>query len=300
MVEDLKLEEINFPESDKKHITTTELNRPGIQLAGFFDYFAYERIQLIGKVEFKFMSTLTPELRQERFDRLLSYDIPCLIISRNLPIQEELLIAAEKYGRKLLRSNRNTTKLMNKLVNYLEKELAPTITMHGVLMDIYGVGVLITGKSGIGKSETAVELIKRGHLLVADDAVEVKKIGQEILLGYAPEIIRHMMEVRGIGIIDIKSLYGVGAIKESTNIDLVIHLEEWEPEKNYDRLGLDEKYREILGMKIDEVVLPIKPARNVALLIEVAARNYRQKEMGYHAAKEFDKRLTNHMTLNNG
>lgn len=300
MVEDLKLEEINYPESDKKHITTTELNRPGIQLAGFFDYFAYERIQLIGKVEYKFMKTLTPELRQERFDRLLSYDIPCLIISRNLPIFDELLIAAEKYNRKILRSNKNTTKLIGKLVNYLEKELAPTITMHGVLMDIYGVGVLITGKSGIGKSETAVELIKRGHLLVADDAVEVKKIGQEVLLGYAPEIIRHMMEVRGIGIIDIKSLYGVGAIKESTYIDLVIHLEEWEPDKNYDRLGLDESFREILGMRINEVVIPIKPARNIALLIEVAAKNFRQKEMGYHAAKEFDKRLTNHIIKQNG
>jgi len=300
MVEDLKLEEINFPENDKKHITTTEINRPGIQIAGFFDYFAYERIQLIGKVEYKYMSTLTPEQRLERLDKLLSYDIPCIIISRNLPIYDELLMAAEKYQRKILRSNRNTTKLVSKLVNYLETELAPIITMHGVLMDIYGVGVLITGKSGIGKSETAVELIKRGHLLVADDAVEVKKIGQEVLLGYAPEIIRHMMEVRGIGIIDIKSIYGVGAIKVSTYIDLVIHLEEWEPDKNYDRLGLDEKYREILGMKISEVVLPIKPARNVALLIEVAARNYRQKEMGYHAAKEFDKRLTSHMMNNNG
>lgn len=291
----MKLEEINYPESDKKHITTTELNRPGIQLAGFFDYFAHERIQLIGKVEYKFMSTLTPELRQERFDRLLSYDIPCLIISRNLPIFDELLVAAEKYKRKVLRSSENTTKLIGKLVYYLEKELAPTITMHGVLMDIYGVGVLITGKSGIGKSETAVELIKRGHLLVADDAVEVKKIGQEVLLGYAPEIIRHMMEVRGIGIIDIKSLYGVGAIKESTYIDLVIHLEEWEADKNYDRLGLDESFREILGMRINEVVIPIKPARNLALLIEVAAKNFRQKEMGYHAAREFDKRLTNHI-----
>lgn len=300
MVEDLKLEEINYPESDKKHITSTELNRPGIQLAGFFDYFAYERIQLIGKVEYKFLSTLTPGLRQERFDRLLSYDVPCLIISRNLPLFDELLIAAEKYNRKILRSNKNTTKLIGKLVNYLEKELAPTITMHGVLMDIYGVGVLITGKSGIGKSETAVELINRGHLLVADDAVEVKKIGQEVLLGYAPEIIRHMMEVRGIGIIDIKSLYGVGAIKESSYIDLVIHLEEWEPGKNYDRLGLDESFREILGMRINEVVIPIKPARNIALLIEVAAKNFRQKGMGYHAAKEFDKRLTDHIVKQNG
>ncbi|MGV8149052.1 MAG: HPr(Ser) kinase/phosphatase, partial [Alkaliphilus sp.] len=192
---------------------------------------------------------------------------------------------------KILRSTRNTTKLISKLFNYLESELAPIKTMHGVLMEINGVGVLITGKSGIGKSETAVELIKRGHLLVADDAVEIKRLGHEALVGTAPEMIRYMIEVRGIGIMDIKSLFGMGAIKEKTSINLIVNLEEWECDKHYDRLGLDEKKREILGMKVDEVIIPVKTARNIALLIEVAARNYRQKEMGYHAAREFEKKL---------
>ncbi|GAB6084935.1 HPr(Ser) kinase/phosphatase [Alkaliphilus crotonatoxidans] len=296
LIEDLQLEEINHPSTEIRHITTMELNRPGIQLAGFFYYFAYERIQIIGKVEHCYLSTLYPDIRQQRFNKLLSYDIPCVIISRNLEIYDELLVAAEKYQRKILRSGLNTTKLTNKLVNYLEDKLAPTITLHGVLMDIYGVGVLITGKSGIGKSETAVELIKRGHLLVADDSVEIKGIGNDLLMGGAPELIRHMIEVRGIGIMDIKSLFGVGAIKEQTQINLVISLEEWDPNKSYDRLGLDDSYREILGVKVNEVVIPVKPARNVALLIEVAARNYRQKEMGYHAAKEFNERLMNHLS----
>lgn len=290
LIEDLKLEEINYPKTETRHITTTEMNRPGIQLAGFFYYFAYERIQIIGKVEDCYLSTLYPDIRQQRFDKLFSYDIPCVIVSRNLEIYDEMLLAAEKYQRKIVRSNLNTTSLIIKLINYLEDKLAPTITLHGVLMDIYGVGVLITGKSGIGKSETAVELIKRGHLLVADDSVEIKGIG-DLLLGEAPELIRHMIEVRGIGIMDIKSLFGVGAIKERTQINLVINLEEWDPNKSYDRLGLDDSYREILGVKVNEVVIPVKPARNVALLIEVAARNYRQKEMGYHAAKEFNERL---------
>ncbi|MBM7614231.1 HPr(Ser) kinase/phosphatase [Alkaliphilus hydrothermalis] len=296
MIEDLKLEEINCPPNEIRYITTTELNRPGIQLAGFFHYFAYERIQLIGKVEHYYLNTLSPELRQERFDRLLSYDLPCIIISRDLEVHDEMLVAAEKYKRKILRSSHNTTKLISKLVNYLEDKLAPTVTLHGVLMDIYGVGILITGKSGIGKSETAVELIKRGHLLVADDSVEIKKIGNEVLIGTAPELIRHMMEVRGIGLMDIKSLFGVGAIKEQTQIDMVVHLEEWDSEKAYDRLGLEDNHREILEIKVNEVVIPIKPARNIALLIEVAARNCRQKEMGYHAAKEFDKRLMDQLS----
>lgn len=296
MIEDLKLEEINHPLHEIRHITTMELNRPGIQLAGFFDYFAYERIQIIGKVEHQYLSTLTGEIRKERIDKLLSYDIPCLIISRNLEVYEEIMVAADKNKRKILRSHRNTTKLINKLANYLEDKLAPTVVLHGVLMDIYGVGVLITGKSGIGKSETAVELIKRGHLLVADDSVEIRRIGQEALIGTAPQIIRHMMEVRGIGIMDIKSLFGVSAIKESTPVNLIIHLEEWENNKNYDRLGLDDNYREILGMNVAEVTIPIKPARNIALLIEVAARNHRQKEMGYHAAKEFNERLMNQLS----
>lgn len=297
MVEDLHLEEINQPEN-QINITTMQLNRPGIQLAGFFDYFGYERIQIIGKVEHQYLSQLDSNLRAERLDKLFSYDIPCLIISRNLEVFDEIIAAAEKHQRQLLRSHRNTTRLISKLVNYLEDKLAPIVTLHGVLMDVYGVGVLITGKSGIGKSETAVELIKRGHLLVADDSVEVKRIGQDFLIGTAPEIIRHMMEVRGIGLMDVRSLYGVSAIKESTQISLVIELEEWDHNKDYERLGLDDSYREIHGMKVEEVVIPVKPARNIALLIEVAARNHRQKSMGYNAAREFEERLMRQLSEN--
>lgn len=288
---DLKLEEVNHFDNESAQVNSIELNRPGIQLAGFFSDFPYERIQVIGKVEHSFLETLDSGVRLERFGEICSKNIPCIIVSRSLEIHEEMLYMANKYERKILRSTRNTTKLISKLFNFLESELAPTKTIHGVLMEINGVGVLITGKSGIGKSETAVELIKRGHLLVADDAVQIKRLGHEALVGTAPEIIRYMIEVRGIGIMDIKSLFGMGAIKEKTSINLIVNLEEWEFDKHYDRLGLDEKKREILGMKVEEVVIPVKTARNIALLIEVAARNYRQKEMGYHAAREFEKRL---------
>lgn len=288
---DLKLEEVNHFDNESAQVNSIELNRPGIQLAGFFSDFPYERIQVIGKVEHSFLETLDSGVRLERFGKICSKNIPCIIVSRSLEIHEEMLYMANKYERKILRSTRNTTKLISKLFNFLESELAPTKTLHGVLMEINGVGVLITGKSGIGKSETAVELIKRGHLLVADDAVQIKRLGHEALVGTAPEIIRYMIEVRGIGIMDIKSLFGMGAIKEKTSINLIVNLEEWEFDKHYDRLGLDEKKREILGMKVEEVVIPVKTARNIALLIEVAARNYRQKEMGYHAAREFEKRL---------
>ncbi|PHS31051.1 MAG: HPr kinase/phosphorylase [Alkaliphilus sp.] len=291
IAQDLKLEEVNHFDNETAWVNSIELNRPGMQLAGFFSDFPYERIQVIGKVEHSFLETLEPEIRLERFEKICSKNIPCIIVSRNLEIHEEMMCMANKYERKILRSTRNTTKLISKLFNYLESELAPTKTLHGVLMEINGVGVLITGKSGIGKSETAVELIKRGHLLVADDAVEIKRLGHEALVGTAPEIIRYMIEVRGIGIMDIKSLFGMGAIKEKTSINLIVNLEEWEYDKHYDRLGLDEKKRDILGMKVDEVVIPVKTARNIALLIEVAARNYRQKEMGYHAAREFEKKL---------
>lgn len=292
MVKDLKLEELNHINIENTKITTTELNRPGIQLAGFFQHFAYERIQLIGKVEHQFISTLDENTRKKVFQQLFSYDIPCLILSRNLEPPKEMMEAAEKYQKKILRSSFNTTKLASILINYLEDVLAPTITIHGVLMDIYGIGTLITGKSGIGKSETAIELIKRGHLFVADDAVEVKRIGHEYLVGYAPEVTRHMLEVRGIGIIDAKSLFGVGAIKNKCNINMVVELEEWDSNKFYDRLGLDENYREILGIKLEEIVIPVKPARNIALIVEVAARNHRLKYMGYNAAKSFSEKLS--------
>ncbi len=293
---DLGLEKLNNIKSQGARIKTTEINRPGIQFSGFFDGFPYSRIQLVGKIEKQFLNTLTKERREEIFENFFSYDIPCIIISRQLEAPIELLKAAEKHQKNVFRSSLNTTKLLNILTNYLEDCLAPTTRIHGVLMDIHGIGTLITGKSGIGKSEAAIELINKGHLLVADDAVEVKRIGQEYLTGYAPDITRYMLEVRGIGIMDIKTLYGVGAIKFRTNINLVIRLEEWDINEPYDRLGLDERYREILGIKVAEVVIPVKPARNIAVIAEVAAKNYRLKNMGYHSAKSFSDRLTKYLT----
>ena len=293
---DLGLEKLNNIKSQGARIKTTEINRPGIQFSGFFDGFPYSRIQLVGKIEKQFLNTLAKERREEIFENFFSYDIPCIIISRQLEAPIELLKAAEKHQKNVFRSSLNTTKLLNILTNYLEDCLAPTTRIHGVLMDIHGIGTLITGKSGIGKSEAAIELINKGHLLVADDAVEVKRIGQEYLTGYAPDITRYMLEVRGIGIMDIKTLYGVGAIKFRTNINLVIRLEEWDINEPYDRLGLDERYREILGIKVAEVVIPVKPARNIAVIAEVAAKNYRLKNMGYHSAKSFSDRLTKYLT----
>ena len=276
-------------------INTSDINRPGIQLAGYFDYFAYERIQIIGKVENHYLQTLDEKTCIQRFDQLLSHPMPCIVITRGLELPPALVDLARRHGVKLMGSPMNTTKLISRLSNYLEYHLAETTRIHGVLMDIYGVGVLITGKSGIGKSETAVELIKRNHLLVADDTVEIKRVGHELLLGYAPELTRHMIEVRGIGIMDVKSLFGVGAIKNRTEIDLVVHLEEWDHDQDYDRLGLDEKYRMILDVKVEEVMVPVKPARNIAVIIEVAARNHRQKRMGYHAARAFNDRLLDYL-----
>jgi len=295
LVKDLKLEELNYLEDEEIDVITTDLNRPGMQLAGFFKHFANERIQIIGKVEHQFLNTLDRETREKRLDQLLSYDIPCLILSRDLEAHPELMMAAEKYKRKILRSGLNTTKLSSNLLNYLEEHLAPVITVHGVLMEVYGIGVLLVGKSGIGKSETAVELIKRGHLFIADDAVEIKRIGHDTLMGNPPEITQNMLEVRGIGIMDVKSLFGVGAIKIRTDINLVVELEDWDPDKSYDRLGADEKHRKILGVKISEITIPVKPARNIAVIVEMAARNHRLKVMGYNAAKVFSERLLAHL-----
>ena len=295
LIEDQELKDLTPEIKTNSWITTSELVRPGIQLAGYFDYFAYERIQILGKVEHYYLHTLPENVRVERFDRIMSYPIPCLLVSRNMGLPKELLEIARKHQRKILGSDLNTTKLISRLMNYLEFHLAETTRIHGVLMDIYGVGVVITGKSGIGKSETAVELIKRGHLLVADDTIEVKRIGHDYIVGSAPELTRHMIEVRGIGILDVKSLYGVGAIKNRTGIDLVVHLEEWDQQKSYDRLGLDESHRKILDVEVEEVVIPVKPARNISLMIEVAARNHRQKMMGYHAAQAFSERLTDYL-----
>lgn len=292
IIKALDLEVINYPDDNKEHfVTTPELNRPGLQYAGFFEYFSYERIQIIGKTEYAYFATIDAESRRERLEKFFSYDIPAVIISRDMEIKPDFLEIAKKHNIIVLQSERNTTRLINKLSNYLENRMAKYETIHGVLVDIYGVGVLIKGESSVGKSETALELVQRGHRLVADDAVEIRKIDEKTLIGQAPELIRHFMEIRGIGILDIKTLYGVRAVKVSHDIGLVIHLESWDKNKYYDRLGLDREYENIMGVQIEKMTVPVKPGRNTSMILEVAAMNYRQRGMGYDAAEEFTKKL---------
>ncbi len=291
----LDLEVVNFPADGKDHfVTTPELNRPGLQYAGFFEYFSSDRIQIIGKSEYEYFAAIDEETRIERLEKLFSYDIPAVIISRDMEVKPDFLEIAEKHNIIVLKSHRNTTRLINKLSNYLENRMAKYETIHGVLVDIYGVGVLIKGESSVGKSETALELVQRGHRLVADDAVEIRKTDENKLIGQAPELLRHFMEIRGIGILDIKTLYGVRAVKTSHDIGLVIYLESWNKNKYYDRLGLDREYREyenIMRVQIEKMTVPVNPGRNTSMLVQVAALNYRQRGRGYDAATEFTKKL---------
>ena len=291
IIKELKLNIVYMPEGKDYYVDTQDINRPGLQFAGYFEYFAHDRIQIVGKSEYNYFSNMDNETRREVLDKFFSYEVPALIVSRDLEVKPDVIEFAKKYDRIVLSTTRNTTRLINVLSNYLDAKLAPHTTIHGVLVDLYGIGVLIRGESSIGKSETALELVQRGHRLVADDAVEIKKLGDSMLLGQSPELLRHFLEIRGIGIIDVRSLYGVGAIKNSKTIDLVVHLEAWDENKYYDRLGLDKEYEEILGVKAEKLVVPVKPGRNTAMVLEVAAMNYRQKGMGYDAAQEFTKKL---------
>lgn len=292
IINDLNLNVVYMPEDKDYYVTSQELNRTGLQFSGYFEYFAYERLQIVGKAEYNYFSNMDTKTRESILDEFFSYEIPALIVSRDLEVKQDVIDKAKKYKRVILSSKRSTTRVMNSLSNYLDDKLAPHTTMHGVLVDVYGIGVLIKGESSIGKSETALELIQKGHRLVADDAVEIKRIDDGYLVGQSPELLRHFMEIRGIGIIDVRSLYGVGAVKNSKKIDLVIHLEGWDETKYYDRLGLDKEYESILGEKIERLVVPVKPGRNTAMVIEVAAMNFRQKGMGYDAAQEFTKKLS--------
>ena len=292
IIKDLELEVVYMPDDIKYCVSKQDINRTGLQFAGYFEYFVYDRIQIVGKTEYNFFSRMDQETRDKVLDKFFSYEIPALIVSRNLEVKPDVLKYAKKYKRVILSTKRNTTRLINKLSNYLDDRLAAHTTLHGVLVDIYGTGVLIRGESGIGKSETALELVQRGHRLVADDAVEIKKLDDERLVGKSPELLRHFLEIRGIGIIDVRSLYGVGAIKNTKKIDIIVHLEGWDETKYYDRLGLDKEYEEILGTKVEKLVVPVKPGRNTAMILEVAAMNFRQKGMGYDAAQEFTKKLT--------
>lgn len=274
-------------------ITVSDVFRPSLQLVGFYDYFDTKRLLILGKSEMRFLSRMTTEERTRVFNRLMSYSFPAMIISRNLEVFDELLEMAQKHGRTLLRTGSDTVDATSHIIDYLNNALAPQITRHGVLMNINGQGVLLLGESGIGKSETAIELVKRGHRLIADDAVEIKRVSAKTLVGSAPELIRHYIELRGIGIVDVRRIFGMGAVKETEKIDLVIHFEVWEQGKIYERFGMDTEYTDILGIRVPSITLPVKPGRNLAVIIEIAAMNNRQKKMGYNTAVEFNKKLMN-------
>jgi HPr kinase/phosphorylase len=273
LIEDFKLEVLVKGNPDSE-INISDVNRPGLQFSGFYNYFANERIQIVGMAEWSFLGAMQPEIRKKRLKKFFSFETPCIIITRGLEPQEELLDSATKNGRWLLRADMISTKFISKLTNYLEDKLAPETRMHGVLVDVYGIGILIIGESGIGKSETALELIKRGHRLVADDAVDIKEI-DGVLKATSPFITSGMMEVRGMGIIDVPALYGLSSVLDHKSIDLVIYLDHWKQDENYDRLGIDVQYIDILNVPIRKITVPIRPGRNLAVIIEAAAANYR-------------------------
>ena len=266
-------------------ILSTELNRPGLQLAGYYSYFSIERIQLIGMTEWSYMKSLPQNICDERYKEYLKQDTPCIIVTRGLEIPEPLFKYAKEYNRTVLRIDQDTTRAMSRLKAYLDAKLAPETRVHGVLIDIYGCGILITGDSGIGKSETALELIKRGHRIISDDAVDFKEIDRRII-GYCPDITFGMLEVRGVGIIDITSIYGLSSVLESKKLDLIIELEHWKDDESYDRLGTEDIYKEVLGVNIKVIRLPIRPGRNISVLVEAAAANYRYKLTGRPDAVE--------------
>ena len=292
MVEALNLKNMT-PEVDMGpiRITVPDINRPALQLTGYFEHFASERVEIIGYVEFTYLKHMDREERIRCFETFISKKIPCVIFTTMTEPDEDMLGLARKHNVPVLCTERTTSNFMAEIIRWLTVQLAPCISIHGVLVDVYGEGVLIMGESGIGKSEAALELIKRGHRLVSDDVVEISKVSDETLVGRAPDITRHFIELRGIGIIDVKTLFGVEHVKNTQSIDLVIKLEEWDREKEYDRLGLKEEYTEILGNKVVCHSLPIRPGRNLAIIVEAAAVNHRQKKMGYNAAQELYNRV---------
>ena len=294
LVERLKMAVVNRgADYESALVGIKDVNRPGLQLAGYFDYFDERRLQVIGMAETKMLESMTSEQRSESFAKLFSYNIPALVVSRDLDIYPECLTMARKYQRTLLHTAETTVDFTTKVIELLSQLMAPTITRHGVLLDIYGEGVLITGDSGIGKSETAIELVKRGHRLVADDAVDIRRVSDQ-LIGKAPELIRHYIELRGIGVIDVQQLFGMSAVILEAQIDLVVHLEQWREDKFYDRFGLDEETVDILGVELPILTIPVMPGRNLAVIVEVAAMNNRHKKYGYNAAQKLAEELERH------
>ncbi len=291
LIKEMKLEEIYLSDDvDKVRINTTEISRPGLQMAGYYQKFVPDRVQIIGSAEWHYLRDMDDDMRYKSLDKFLSYPIPVVVVARNHDVFPELLELARKHGRTVLRGKKTTSMLINDLVINLGLWMAPAVTMHGVMLDVFGIGVLITGKSGVGKSETALDLITRGCRLVADDMVEIMRV-EDTLRGSCPELIRYFLEIRGVGILDIERLYGVGAVKQFDYIDMVVELEAWENGKEYDRMGLEEDTIEILGINLPKVTIPVKPGRNIAMIVEVAAKNNRQKRLGYNAAKELDERV---------
>ena len=294
-IKDLSLQVLSPAKRTEWDIHAAELNRPGLQFVGFYEHFAYERPQVVGMAEMSYLESLSDELRRERLEKFFSYPIPCVIICRGMMPAEDMTEIAAAHGVPLFRSEMVTTRFVVIAMNYLTHSLAPRSTLHGVLVDVYGMGVLITGESGVGKSEAALELVRRGHQLVADDVVDICRVNDNRLVGESPETVRHFMEIRGIGIIDIKAMYGISAVLMSKSIDLVIHLEAWKEKKAYDRLGLADDFTTIMDVRVPQLVLPVQPGRNLAVVIEVAARNFSLKRLGYSAAQELDRRLNEMM-----
>ena len=290
LIDKFDLEQLNDEEINNV-IEVSDIKRPGLELAGFFDYFTPERVQLLGRTELSFLEELPPELLEERLNKFFSYDIPCIIITRGMEPPQSVIDLSEDSGVPIFSTDYSTTNFMSLLSGYLEAEFAPEITKHGVLVEVYGVGLFIRGKSGIGKSESALGLVKKGHRLIADDAVVIRRAMRDTLVGRSPEISKHYMELRGLGIINVQTLFGAGAVREEQSIDFIVELEKWDDETEYDRLGLSEEQQEILGVTLPLVTIPVRPGRNLAMVLEVAAMNYRLKNMGYNAANDFTSKL---------
>ncbi len=292
LIKEFSFEEIYVPDDPASiHISSGDVNRPGLFITGFYDYFDPDRIQIIGRMETAYLSDLERDVLAERMDKLCSLRVPAIIVTRGLEVFPEMVEAARAHRIPVLRTQDPTSSFMATLIAFLSVELAPRITRHGVLVEVYGEGMLIVGDSGVGKSETAIELVKRGHRLIADDAVEIRRVSSKSLVGSSPENIRHFVELRGIGIINARRLFGMGAVKLTEKIDMVVNLEHWDQSKVYDRMGIDNQYAQILGNKVPSLTIPVKPGRNLAIILEVAAMNNRQKKMGYNAAQELMEKL---------
>jgi HPr kinase/phosphorylase len=291
LIEEFKLETLYIPEGRKIKITQPEVNRPGLALSGFFEFFDHNRVQLLGNAEHQYIASLSKSERLYRLEQFAVHHPPVIIITTSLSVFDEIWTIVKKYGIALLRTKETTSVFQAALIASLNIHLAPRITRHGVFVEVYGEGILILGESGIGKSETAIELVKRGHRLIADDAVEIKRVSAKTLVGTAPEIIRYFVELRGIGIVDIRRLFGMGSVKASEKVDMIIKFEHWDKNKVYDRIGLEQETTDILGIEVPTTTIPVRPGRNLSIILEIAAMNNRQRKMGYNTAEEFNQRM---------